>query len=92
MQNTVFIQNLKCGGCATSIINSLSTLQGINNVKVDNETDSVAFDSETPEQLELVKTTLEKLGYPAITDPNTLLLKAKSFVSCAIGRVDNMVK
>lgn len=92
MNSTIFIQNLKCGGCAATITNSLSKITGIKNVSVDNETDSVNFDSESEDSIQLVKSALENLGYPAINDPNTLFLKAKSYVSCAIGRVDNMKK
>ena len=31
---------------------------------------------------------LAKLGYPEVGDKNTVLHKAKSFVSCAVGRID----
>lgn len=39
--------------------------------------------------LEAVKEKLSKLGYPEVGDKNTVLHKAKSFVSCAVGRMDS---
>lgn len=89
MITTLVIQNLKCGGCANTILNKLSSLDNIDNVSVDNETDSVSFNYTNDEQLELVKNTLTKLGYPAVGEKNALTTKAKSFVSCAIGRMSD---
>ena len=45
MENTLSIQNLKCGGCANTIITQLSKLDGISEVTVDNETSEVSFNS-----------------------------------------------
>jgi copper chaperone len=38
--------------------------------------------------IDLIKEKLSKLGYPESGDKNTVLHKAKSFVSCAVGRLD----
>ena len=43
MQAKVFIQNLKCNGCATTITNKLGNLQDVSDVKVNVENDSVSF-------------------------------------------------
>ncbi|WP_417860148.1 heavy-metal-associated domain-containing protein [Winogradskyella sediminis] len=43
MRNTVKIQNLKCGGCANTIVTQLSKLDGISEVSVNNDTDEVSF-------------------------------------------------
>ena len=37
MTTTLEIQNLKCGGCAHTIISKLNELEGIQNVSVDTE-------------------------------------------------------
>jgi len=81
------IQNLKCHGCANTITNQLSKLKGVSNVEVHNDTEEVMFSAEQPEQELVVKQKLAQLGYPAIDDPNSLSQKAKSFVSCAVGRM-----
>ena len=78
MKALLEIQNLKCNGCANTIITKLSDLKGIQDVKVDNETNTLT------ETIDL----LSKLGYPEVGDKNAITTKAKSFVSCAIGRMN----
>lgn len=87
MKTTLHIQNLKCGGCAHTVTTKLSAIEHIENVHVDVETDSVSFDYSNENDLELVKKKLLSLGYPAIGEANPLTAKAKSFVSCAVGRM-----
>ena len=53
------------------------------------QNDTVLFSYTTEEDLLLVKNTLVKLGYPVVGEKNVLTTKAKSFVSCAIGRVNS---
>ena len=89
MKGTLKIQNLKCSGCANTILNKLSSIENINDVIVDNENDTVLFSYTTEEDLLLVKNTLVKLGYPVVGEKNALTTKVKSFVSCAIGRVNS---
>ncbi|MEP7197906.1 MAG: heavy metal-associated domain-containing protein [Saprospiraceae bacterium] len=92
MNFEINIQNLKCGGCAARITKNLSAIQGIREVFVNTDTDSVSFQTENESILPQVELSLTKMGYPKVEDANSLLLKAKSFVSCAIGRIDNMVE
>jgi copper chaperone CopZ len=87
MKSTIQIQNLKCGGCANTIITQLAKLDGISEVKVDNDTNEVDFDYNTENDLELAKKKLSDLGYPIQGEANSLPKKAKSFVSCAVGRM-----
>jgi len=86
---TIYIQNLKCGGCATTITKNLSEINGVSHVNVDVAESLVTFTLENAETLEIVKATLKKLGYPEDGEANSLGSKAKSFVSCAIGRIGN---
>lgn len=87
MTSTITIQNLKCGGCAKTIISKLSELEGISNVSVAIETSTVSFDSTTNEGIILTKNKLNSIGYPSVEDENTVFSKAKSFVSCASGKL-----
>ena len=87
METTLQIQNLKCGGCANTIVTQLSKLNGISEVIVDNDKDEVSFNSNSEAKLEVVKKKLSDLGYPMVGEANSLPKKAKSFVSCAIGRM-----
>ena len=87
MTTTLKIQNLKCGGCAHTIISKLNALEGIQNVSVDTESNSVSFESELTTEVESATKLLSKLGYPINGDTNSIGKKAKSFVSCAVGRM-----
>lgn len=87
MKHKVIIQNLKCGGCAHTITSELSKLNGIANVIVDENSSSVSFDFDK-EDISIVVERLDELGYPIENDPNSLLKKAKSYVSCAVGRIN----
>nr|WP_298989988.1 heavy-metal-associated domain-containing protein [uncultured Polaribacter sp.] len=88
MKTTLQIENLKCGGCAATIKKGILAIDGVENVDVNLEESSVSITS-TKNNLEEVKIKLSKLGYPEIGDKNTVLHKAKSFVSCAVGKIDN---
>ena len=87
MKAEIHIENLKCGGCAATIKKGILGLKGINEVNVDVDKSIVSIASEK-ENLEEIKIKLSKLGYPEVGDKNTVLHKAKSFVSCAVGRTD----
>ncbi|MCB0400367.1 MAG: heavy-metal-associated domain-containing protein [Winogradskyella sp.] len=88
MKNTTIqVQNLKCGGCANTIVTQLSKLEGITDVKVNNDTNEVSFNHASDKEFEAVKTKLSDLGYPMVGEENSLPKKAKSFVSCAVGRM-----
>ncbi|MDG1404351.1 heavy-metal-associated domain-containing protein [Polaribacter sp.] len=87
MTAAIQIENLKCGGCATTIKKGLLSLNAVKEVTVDVENLIVSIISEN-DDLETIKEKLAKLGYPEVGDKNTVLHKAKSFVSCAVGRID----
>jgi len=83
------IDNLKCGGCEKSILKGLSTLDGITGVTVDRERQSVHFTGEASLR-DQVADKLRSMGYPekgSLKGLDAGLANAKSFVSCAIGRV-----
>lgn len=87
MKNTLQIVNLKCGGCANSIKKGLSTIEGVQNVEINIELSEVSFDVLSTELIADVKAKLAGMGYPEAGDANTLIHKAKSFVSCATGKM-----
>ncbi len=87
MKTTLQVQNLKCGGCAKTISNKLSGIKEIKDVIVEKDSSSVSFDHQSADDASLVKETLRKLGYPTIDDENGFVEKAKSFVSCASGKM-----
>lgn len=85
MKQSINVANIKCGGCANSISSKLAEMEGISDVKVDVESGNIEFDTTTDDTVVKVKDTLAKMGYPE-GDP-TLLQTAKSYVSCAVGRM-----
>lgn len=87
METTLYIQNLKCGGCANTITKNLTSLEGIENIIVNVEESSVGFSYSNENQLTAVKDKLKTLGYPEDGEANSLGSKAKSYVSCAIGKM-----
>ncbi len=83
------IENLKCGGCEKSILKGLSNLQEISDVKVDHESNTVTFTGNLASR-DTVTKKLRSMGYPekdSLSGLEAGLANAKSFVSCAIGRV-----
>ena len=87
MKTTVHIQNLKCGGCASTITKNLNALDDVSDVIVVVEDNSVTFDYSEVHTLDVVKKTLAELGYPEDGERNSLGAKAKAYVSCAIGKM-----
>ena len=83
MAITVEVQNLKCGGCANTIIRTLS--EEFPGVSVDVEGKKVTVEEGSEE---LLKARLRGLGYPPAGEEAGMVSKAKSFVSCATGKFD----
>ena len=86
MRTTVIIQNLKCAGCKNSIDRKLSKIIGISNLSIDVSTRSISFEYTTDNAMEGLRGQLDIMGYPITGDPNTIMAKAKSYMSCAVGK------
>ena len=86
-QITLEVVNIKCGGCAKTIINALEKL-GCTEISVSPDTQKIIFSVENPEISDQAKTKLEELGYPEKNSEaaNSFLKKAKSYASCAVGK------
>jgi len=87
MTTTIQIENLKCGGCAATIKKGMLGIDSVKGVDVNVETSEVQISHEKDVVSE-IREKLSKLGYPERGDKNTVLHKAKSFVSCAVGRLE----
>ena len=88
MKETISIQNLKCGGCETSVKVGLEKLEGVEKViRVDAETGEVELELSENLDVKSLKDKLNKMGYPMVDDENTLGMKIKSYASCMVGRV-----
>jgi copper chaperone CopZ len=84
---TFEIVNLKCGGCVNTVKKGLLSIDGVDKVDVDLEASKVTVFTDDEKVIADVKAKLSKMGYPEIGDANTIMHKAKSFVSCATGKM-----
>jgi len=81
----IFVENIKCAGCMTSIQHALLKIKGIAKVEIDKEAEKISLMGHNYE-LNEVLTSLNSMGYPQKGE-NTLFKQAKSYVSCAIGKM-----
>ena len=91
MKQNFEVLNVKCGGCANTLKSSLKETFG--EVEVDLEVEprviSLNIDEENIPEL---RVKLKKLGYPMsdedLTKFEDISTTAKSYVSCAIGKIN----
>jgi len=92
MLQTFEVENIRCGGCASTIRTALADA-GFTAVKVDliSKPRKVTAEIVDDESLQLFKKVLRDHGYPLIGEQGGFVdattLKAKSFVSCAVGKL-----
>ena len=96
MDCLISVENIKCGGCANNIKQKLTAIQGVQSVDVDVEVGQVAVvldESIDPEVVtKEIKAKLLSMGYPeagSVEGLQSVGAKAKSFVSCAIGKMSD---
>lgn len=83
------VENIKCGGCAGGIKAALIKDKSIEDVKVDIENGIIEIKYKEGFDLAVAKKTLSGMGYPekgTLKGIRSGAAKAKSFVSCAIGK------
>ena len=89
MKQTFEVHNVKCGGCANTLISSLKEEYGEVTVDLEVHPRKITLDIEE-NRLEELKLKLRSLGYPLTTDElsgfDKAAATAKSFVSCAVGK------
>ncbi len=93
MQIEIQVENIKCGGCASSITKNLQADARVSAIEVDVDQGLVKIEAAEDARDDFAQALL-KMGYPETGTAEGIeaaKAKAKSFVSCAIGKVDNMV-
>ncbi len=95
MLQTYQVENVKCGGCASTLKTKL--LEPFGEVEVNLETMPREITLEVKEDQEQeLRILLRGLGYPMSDEKLNLFetgtTKAKSFVSCAVGKMDNVTE
>ena len=92
MKQTFEVLNVKCGGCAGTLKKSLLENFGEVDVNLEVEPRQITLDVQD-DQIESLRKKLISLGYP-MSDENLdtiqkITTTAKSFVSCAVGKMDS---
>ena len=85
------VENIKCGGCANTITTRLNALDAVSDSQVDIENGVVTITGDESSKAQVAQLLL-KLGYPEKGTAEGLkaaTAKAKSFVSCAVGRMSS---
>jgi copper chaperone len=83
------VENVKCGGCARTIDRKLREDARITEVAVDPDQATVVVDAPAEARADIAAT-LAALGYPergSVEGLRAAAATAKSFVSCAVGRL-----
>ena len=87
---TFKVLNVKCGGCANTLKTKLKNKFGEVKVNLEVMPREISLDI-SEDRVDSLREALKRLGYP-MTDENlgfveNTTAKAKSFVSCAIGKI-----
>ena len=80
----IIVENIKCAVCVKGITNALLKIDGVETVAIELETETISV-SGTYERNAIIAQ-LAHMGYPE-KGHNTLFKQAKSYVSCAIGKM-----
>ncbi|HIM58112.1 MAG TPA: copper chaperone, partial [Gammaproteobacteria bacterium] len=84
----ITVENIKCGGCAGTITKKLTSAFDTQDIEVNIEQGTISIDIDDAKRAEVAKVLLD-LGYPetdSVHGFSSAKAKAKSFVSCAIGK------
>ena len=82
----IYIENLKCSGCENAIRKALLQSPGVDSVSIEREMEMVTITGADDLDKSHITAILRRLGYPE-KGANNLIEKARSYVSCAMGRM-----
>ncbi|MGV6851025.1 MAG: heavy-metal-associated domain-containing protein [bacterium] len=94
METQIVVENIRCGGCVNSITKKLMEDERITEVSVNIEAQTVTVGSEDDVR-EAAVAALLAMGYPeqgSVEGIASVKSKAKSVVSCAVGRIASSEK
>ena len=80
MTTTFKIENLMCDGCVKTATEGAAIIEGVSNVIVSLENNSITFESTNEDLINIVEQKLKEIGYPK-KDDTSLLDKAKSYLN-----------
>ncbi|MDD3775411.1 MAG: heavy metal transporter [Sulfurovaceae bacterium] len=91
MKQTFEVMNVKCNGCANTLKTKLAKDFGDVEVNLETMPRQITLDVE-PDQIDKLRNTLKMIGYPMSDEEldgiENVTTKAKSFISCAVGKMN----
>ena len=94
MRRIFKVENVKCDGCASTLKSKLKEQFAEIEVDLEKMPREIHVDIED-DSVDALRVSLKHLGYPMSDEElgfvDNTTSKAKSFVSCAIGKVDNAI-
>jgi copper chaperone len=91
-KQTFEVLNVKCEGCATRLKKKLFEEFGEVEVDLEKQPRQITLDI-SDEQIDVLRGALKQMGYPMVSEEMGFVeassVKAKSFVSCAIGKIES---
>ena len=91
MSYKLTVENIKCGGCASTITTKLNKIDGVTSSEVDVDNGVITINAKESTKAEAAELLL-KIGYPktgTTVGLKAAKAKAKSFVSCAVGKMNS---
>jgi len=91
-KQTFEVLNVKCGGCANTLTTKLADKFGEVTVNLEAEPRQITLDIED-DHIPALRESLKSLGYPMsdedLSTIESFTTTAKSFVSCAVGKMES---
>ena len=90
MKINITVENIRCSGCTNTITKKLMALDGVKSVDIAIDEQIVAIEADNDADHDLYVSTLLAMGYPergSVEGIAALKGKAKSLVSCAVGKI-----
>ena len=90
MKIYIEVENIRCGGCANTITKKLIAIEGVKSVDIAIDEQIIAIEADNNADHGLYVSTLLAMGYPeqgSVEGIAALKGKAKSLVSCAVGKI-----
>lgn len=84
-QETIYVENIRCGGCMNSIREAVGKIPGVDEVWISKEEEKLVVSGSRLERNRIVEK-LASLGYPEKGN-NSLMRRARSLISCATGKI-----
>lgn len=91
METHLYLENIKCGGCAATIKKTVKKFPGVSEAIVNTDDETIIISHPYPINIPEIKKALKQIGYPekgSTEGVEKLVTNIKSYVSCTIGKMN----